>query len=209
MGRYYNSNMYMTLQVLSYKINLTIIPIFKSLISFFFLICILSIFCDVTKNIHALCLHIKAQKSHIYVTCCHLFLRICAWWYLMTSLIRLFLTKITNLSQRHEHLCLTNFQVGIECCVRNTKKQLTIIHFICFTRVCKKGGALQYNHYVLLCIKIWWIDTILYSLLKWGFLKQPLIMLNILNLWQYADLHIQTWISSYNIFVLSSYILMV
>ena len=99
-------------------------------------------FYDVTKNIHVLNLHIKAQKSHIYVTCCHLFLRICAWWYLMTSLIRLFLTKITNLSQRHEHLCLTNFQVGIECCVRNTKKQLTIIHFICFTRVCKKGGAL-------------------------------------------------------------------
>ena len=119
----------------------------------------------------------------------------------MTSLIRLFLTKITNLSQRHEHLCLTNFQVGIECCVRNTKKQLTIIHFICFTRVCKKGGALQYNHYVLLCIKIWWIDTILYSLLKWGFIRQPLIMLNILNLWQYADLPIHTWISYYNIYL--------
>ena len=141
MGRYYNSNMYMSLQVILCKMKITIIPIFKS-IRFFFIVLCYQFFYDVTKNIHVLNLHIKAQKSHIYVTCCHLFLRICAWWYLMTSLIRLFLTKITNLSQRHEHLCLTNFQVGIECCVRNTKKQLTIIHFICFTRVCKKGGAL-------------------------------------------------------------------
>ena len=50
----------------------------------------------------------------------------------MTSLIRLFLTKITNLSQRHEHLCLTNFQVGIECCVRNTKKAINDNSFYLF-----------------------------------------------------------------------------